>query len=573
MKLQIWLVLAASLTACAGPGTSGLPPKPLGGSDSAVREPATRAVLRVVIPRRRHAHFISPATRSIAITIAGSHGTAHHNFDLTPATNPKCKANVCTLTFGIAPGRYTYSLATYDGLLGTGGDPTGHVLSARQNVPATVVKGRSNAIGVTLDGVPKAVVLSPASGSAIHGALPSYALSKCYFHTPGIEVQQMSVLATDADGNYIIGAGAPSPSLVSDDAVHLKVEPPSKSSPNTFALEDPTGSPPVPNSIVHLTATETPAAASGGVAVTTHAAVTFDAAICGIFTTMTLPETGSQPVGITVGSDAAMWFAENGSDKIGRITTGGVITEFATSGGPTSVAAGPQNTIWFTQCASNQIGEIATTGGTVYEYHIPTAASAASNIAADPHGGFPWFTERAGNNIGYFRPSGLGSFIVHETAVPTAASEPQGIAAGSDGALWFVEESGNSVGRISGSTVTEYPIPTSDSQPAQIAPGPDGALWFTESGAHRIGRVSTSGSITEYALPAPYSSLAGIAAGPDGAMWFAETGSQKIGRITMTGAISEFSLATAGNPYGIVLGPDDAMWFTAPFANAIVRLQ
>ncbi|HET7814024.1 MAG TPA: hypothetical protein VFL13_06595 [Candidatus Baltobacteraceae bacterium] len=52
----------------------------------------------------------------------------------------------------------------------------------------------------------------------------------------------------------------------------------------------------------------------------------------GTVTQYTLPTPGSQPNGITVGGDGALWFTEaispNGELKIGRITTGGLISEY-----------------------------------------------------------------------------------------------------------------------------------------------------------------------------------------------------------------------------------------------------
>ena len=41
--------------------------------------------------------------------------------------------------------------------------------------------------------------------------------------------------------------------------------------------------------------------------------------------------------------------------------------------------------------------------------------------------------------------------------------------------------------------VTEFPVPTAVSQPAEITVGPDGAIWFTEEGGNKIGRITTSG--------------------------------------------------------------------------------
>ncbi len=44
-------------------------------------------------------------------------------------------------------------------------------------------------------------------------------------------------------------------------------------------------------------------------------------------------------------------------------------------------------------------------------------------------------------------------------------------------------------GATTAGAITEFTVPTSNSQPQGIASGPDGALWFTESGASKIGRL------------------------------------------------------------------------------------
>jgi virginiamycin B lyase len=51
---------------------------------------------------------------------------------------------------------------------------------------------------------------------------------------------------------------------------------------------------------------------------------------------------GGTPNGIAVGSDGALWFAERGADRIGRITTTGAGQNPLPAGGePTGVALGP----------------------------------------------------------------------------------------------------------------------------------------------------------------------------------------------------------------------------------------
>jgi len=141
--------------------------------------------------------------------------------------------------------------------------------------------------------------------------------------------------------------------------------------------------------------------------------------------------------------------------------------------------------------------------------------------------------------------------------VPTFESQPTGIAAGPDGALWFTEVLGNKIGRItSAGAITEYPLPTAGSEPNGIAAGPDGALWFAEgvadrigrtplterSPSTRIGRITTVGIVTRYPVPTADSIPYWIAAGPDGALWFTENGHRgnRIGRITTAGVVTEY---------------------------------
>src|SRR5438445_611851 len=51
-------------------------------------------------------------------------------------------------------------------------------------------------------------------------------------------------------------------------------------------------------------------------------------------------------------------------------------------------------------------------------------------------------------------------------------------------------------------SITSFPIPLVEVvQPQGIATGPDGNVWFTEAGAGRIGRMTPAGALTEFNLP------------------------------------------------------------------------
>src|SRR5260370_23883022 len=48
---------------------------------------------------------------------------------------------------------------------------------------------------------------------------------------------------------------------------------------------------------------------------------------------------------------------------------------------------------------------------------------------------------------------------------------------------------------------TEFPIPTGSSFPQGITAGPDGALWFVEQRSNKIGRITTPRVIFQITIP------------------------------------------------------------------------
>jgi len=86
---------------------------------------------------------------------------------------------------------------------------------------------------------------------------------------------------------------------------------------------------------------------------------------------------------IVVGSDGALWFAD-GNLLIGRITTGGAVTEYPVGVQPDGMTKGPDGAIWFTSANSDQIGEI-TPSGLVTLFNLPTGTRGAG-ITLGPDG-------------------------------------------------------------------------------------------------------------------------------------------------------------------------------------------
>ncbi len=201
--------------------------------------------------------------------------------------------------------------------------------------------------------------------------------------------------------------------------------------------------------------------------------------------------------------------------------------------------------------------------GTITNYTGP-GISDPEGIAAGPDGAL-WFTNWGNGSIGRISTSGtVTNYTDPSIEVPVYG----GIAAGPDGALWFTNNP-DSIGRITTSgTVTIYTDPGS-SAPFGIAAGPDGALWFTNFANASIGRISTSGTVTNYTGAGILLPLA-IAAGPDGALWFTNAGS--IGRITTSGTVTIYTGPGISAPSGIAVGSDGALWFTNENNNSIGRI-
>ena len=125
----------------------------------------------------------------------------------------------------------------------------------------------------------------------------------------------------------------------------------------------------------------------------------------------------------------------------------------------------------------NRIGRITTTG-VVTEFSIASPPAAARSDRRRP--GRQPLVHRAARQQD--RPDHHGRASSPSSPSRTAGSVPIGIAAGPDGNLWFTEDVGNRIGRITtAGVVTEFPFRRASSEPVGIAAGPDGNLWFTES--------------------------------------------------------------------------------------------
>ncbi len=121
----------------------------------------------------------------------------------------------------------------------------------------------------------------------------------------------------------------------------------------------------------------------------------------GQYTRWPLPNSHSTPMRITAGSDGALWFTEREGNRIGRITTSGVITEFPLrpSLSPFDITSGADGALWFT--TDTCLGRI-TTSGKVTTWAVANAKQLAG-IAAAADGSF-WLADGPADAVRHFTP-------------------------------------------------------------------------------------------------------------------------------------------------------------------------
>ena len=160
----------------------------------------------------------------------------------------------------------------------------------------------------------------------------------------------------------------------------------------------------------------------------------------------TLPTT-SLPLGITLGADGAMWFANHHS--IDRITQNGQLSDYPIGTSyATGVTTGPDGAIWFS-------GETDHDGALVGRIDLHThtrkiakyGAGTGATIGIVTRGSKLWMTAPDANKIDRFDPK---SHTVFRRALPHGYTDPFGITLGADNQLWFTNDGpkGSAIGKL-----------------------------------------------------------------------------------------------------------------------------
>ncbi len=193
--------------------------------------------------------------------------------------------------------------------------------------------------------------------------------------------------------------------------------------------------------------------------------------------------------GITTGADGNLWFAMTNDNRIGRLTPSGQLTTFDPGVGISLEAAtsGGDGAIWFT---SPSIGLSylvrATTQGMTEAFQLPHPFDGRPYHLAPGEGSDVWYLCAYGTRIGRYRP-GSGFW---ELVPPPEHEGLTDLVVGQDGDVWLTGFRDEIVRLRSSGSFDSFRIPTPSCHPSGITMGPDGNVWFTENLGRSVGRLT-----------------------------------------------------------------------------------
>jgi streptogramin lyase len=300
-----------------------------------------------------------------------------------------------------------------------------------------------------------------------------------------------------------------------------------------------------------------------------------------LFAEYTLP---GNPKNLFVEAPGKVWYTLPDADKV-VLLAGNTVTEYATGAGSRPYDLVLDNgLLWVTLLGSNAIGKFTVGNPNSFQsFPIPTANSEPTGISAG--GGYIWFVERKGDNLGRLDPANgsIAEFTDKDpnddNLVDLTGAMLEDVAFSSVGP-WITGPSLKSSVAFFRLDILEFRAAPAggNAQPMAIAIDNTGDTWIAARGTNRLGRfgLNTLGLWQWYDLPAG-------SAGPDSLflreangrreLWYSRSGINRIGAQfvsfggTAIGQIESELPVSNGAPWGIGVDENGQVWTAATATN------
>ncbi len=284
---------------------------------------------------------------------------------------------------------------------------------------------------------------------------------------------------------------------------------------------------------------------------------------------------GDFPDSVATGSDGNLWFGQQNVSKVGYVTPDGTVQQFSVpSGGIAFICKGSDGNIWFTEPLADKIGRV-TPAGVVTEFNVPTANAQPEGIASGSSGNL-YFAEFGAGNSGRLGQITTSGVVTESAQIPTMP-QLDNVAMGPDGRMWVSEPFAGGALMLDAFSqtdlsYTQYSIP-GGAQLRNVVNGPLGALWVLDAANHKLDPVDTSNGIFAAQLPLVDVEPQGLAVGSDGNLYYGGDNTNVIGAVTTAGVETDYAIPTGSAvPSDLTSGPDGNIWFAEFSANKIGRL-
>ena len=212
-----------------------------------------------------------------------------------------------------------------------------------------------------------------------------------------------------------------------------------------------------------------------------------------------LPKPGKnvEPLGLAVAPDGSAWYTDIAAQAVSRMTPAGEVSSFRLDTPMVRLgrlAVAPDGAAWFAEASSHSITRLKDGELTRHAFQIPArrplrrGGGRGRHGVGDAAGGQSAAAHRA--RTGRSRPSTCRD---RRRCRPTSRSAP-------DGAVWFIQFRGNSIGRLKDGKFAEFAVAKENAGLTGLAVADDGAVWFGMLRAGSLGRLR-DGEVKTFKLP------------------------------------------------------------------------